>query len=218
MGLQPILLGLCALLCVVSAQPSLSWKGWPPPNYTSPDIATWEGFDPNVIVVNDSALGVVEDLGGVNWTAIVDQPFTDNNDTGLLEMLVAAWTRADCKKVADVWLQHKVIYSQTPKVRQYISHGQGLYRPDCSGFVSAAWDYNPPGMTTSTFKVDKIHAKHLTRCDALLKRSGHIALFWGWNKGLPVVVEEHDWHLPIVRRSWSSSYYHEFQPVRRPHW
>lgn len=38
---------------------------------------------------------------------------------------------SDCARVVEAWLQHGVIYSQTPKTKQFVTHGKGLYRPDC---------------------------------------------------------------------------------------
>lgn len=55
----------------------------------------------------------------------------------------------------------------------------GKYRSDCSGFVSAAWNYAPPGYTTSTMPANTLPSiNSLLPCDAILKRSSHIALFY----------------------------------------
>lgn len=36
-------------------------------------------------------------------------------------------------------------YSWSETTYQYVKSGKGKYRSDCSGFVSATWDVDPPG-------------------------------------------------------------------------
>jgi len=135
------------------------------------------------------------------------------------------WSRDDCAKVANSWLKKKVMYSQTPLVKQYISHGKGKYRPDCSGFVSATWNVPPPGSVTWTIKYKTVSSsKNMKRCDAVLCQScigsiNHLALFWGWAKdGRPLMIEEFNFGHPIVKRAWDYSYFNKFKKIRRPGW
>jgi len=106
------------------------------------------------------------------------------------------WTRADCLAVAHAWLNAGIRYSWEPQTHQYAhSGGKGPYRPDCSGFVSAAWDYPPPGYVVDTMQGHSIKASQLRTCDALRHEgeggNGHIVLFIGWaENGAIWVVEE----------------------------
>jgi len=138
------------------------------------------------------------------------------------------WHRSDCVRVAKTWLAHRIIYSQTPSVKQFITYGPGPYRPDCSGFVSAAW--NEPvhpygGWTTWMFKYKRVnHASEMKQCDAVLCNDclpgeHHAALFWGWGKnGQPLMVEEYNWHIPITKRTWNYAYFNKFIFMRRIQW
>jgi hypothetical protein len=134
------------------------------------------------------------------------------------------WSRADAQEVAHAWLQHKPMFAMYPKVKQYISRGKGLYRPDCSGFVSACWNIPPPGSVTYTIKFKKISRRALKRGDALLCNGcyngiHHLALFWGYAKdGRAVVVEEYNYGHPVTMRAWSNSWFLAFMPIRRPGW
>jgi len=135
------------------------------------------------------------------------------------------WGRDDCEVVAKAWLKKKVMYSWTPRVKQYVSHGKGPYRPDCSGFVSATWDIAPPGSVTWTIKYKTVgQAKDMQRCDALLCEGcipgmHHLALFWGWAKdGRPIMIEEFDFGHPIVKRPWNYNYWNKFKRIRRIGW
>lgn len=80
-----------------------------------------------------------------------------------------------CAQVAKAWLAKKVKYN-------WGRTGPGGFRADCSGFVSAAWGYTPPGYVVNTMPGKKIAASELKMCDALkwagTGASGHIALFW----------------------------------------
>lgn len=99
-------------------------------------------------------------------------------------------------QVANAWLAHRIPYDWTANTKQYVTSGKGLYRADCSGFVSAAWNVPPPGSSTRDIHVTHINVNELRRCDAFLYQKpggvGHIALFWDWAvKGSqPIVVEE----------------------------
>jgi hypothetical protein len=73
--------------------------------------------------------------------------------------------------------------------------------PDCSGFVSAAWDESDAGggFVTSDFPCYQIDASQLQMGDALLNPSEHVAMFMGWDANHnPIVVEECG-HVPAVR-------------------
>jgi len=110
-------------------------------------------------------------------------------------LTIHAWNRTDCEKVAGAWLSASVRYDWTANTKQYVTTGKGLYRADCSGFVSACWDYAPPGQSTRDIKVDFISMSEMKRGDAFLHRIdgvGHIALFWDWEvkNEKPIVVEE----------------------------
>jgi hypothetical protein len=64
----------------------------------------------------------------------------------LLIPFISAWNVTDCGTVANAWLHAKIPYDWTANTKQYVTFGKGLYRADCSGFVSAAWNIAPPGM------------------------------------------------------------------------
>lgn len=101
------------------------------------------------------------------------------------------WNRSVCEEVALTWVKYQVKYSWTATALQWITHGQGKYRTDCSGFVSATWNVPPPGAVTSGFPCYQITEAELVRGDALLNPSEHVALFWGWDPyGKPQVIEE----------------------------
>jgi hypothetical protein len=134
------------------------------------------------------------------------------------------WSREDAFGVVSAWLKHKPMFAMYPKVKQYIKSGKGLYRPDCSGFVSACWNIPPPGSVTSTIKFKRIGRKALKRGDALLCNGcyngiHHIGLFWGYAKdGRAVIVEEYNYGHPVSMRAWSNSWFMAFMPIRRPGW
>jgi len=140
----------------------------------------------------------------------------------LLFVSTYAWNRADCQKVALAWKAGNVPYSQSTRynTKQYVSSGKGPYRSDCSGFVSCAWDLTPPGATTSTIAHQKISSGSLVRCDALLKASQHVALFWGWAdaaKTKPIVIEEYSTGHFCEERTWTNGL-RGYTPVRRNGW
>jgi len=143
---------------------------------------------------------------------------------GKKSTLKGPWSREHAFEVVSAWLKAKPMFAMYPKVKQYISHGKGKYRPDCSGFVSACWNIPPPGSVTSTIKFKKIPRKQLKRGDALLCNGcyngiHHVALFWGYAKdGRAVVVEEYNYGHPVSMRAWSNSWFLAFMPIRRPGW
>lgn len=107
----------------------------------------------------------------------------------------SSWTRAQCQHVAQEWVDAKIRYSWSATEKQYITSGQGPYRTDCSGFVSAAWNVPPPGAVVDSMPAFNIPESELQPCDALLHAGegadGHVALFMGWSSpGKPLVVEE----------------------------
>lgn len=111
----------------------------------------------------------------------------------------SGWTREDCFKVAAAWTVGQVLYNWSPAAKQFVTYGQGPYRSDCSGFVSAAWDIGPPGATTAIMLPNyayRIDASELTMCDALLDPQDHVALFMGWNKTMVPIVTEECGHSP----------------------
>jgi len=102
-----------------------------------------------------------------------------------------SWNRTDALDVAAAWVNARVKYSWTAAVSQWVTHGQGPYRSDCSGFVSATWNVAPPGDVTQSFPCYQISASDLQPGDALLNPSQHVALFTGWHSsGVPNVIEE----------------------------
>jgi len=135
--------------------------------------------------------------------------------------LETAWTRDNCvgpSGVAHAWYTHKVMYEQTPDVKQFVTKGKGLYRSDCSGFVSACWNIAPPGEVTQTLQVNLVKAANMIRGDAFLARSHHVALFWGWFRGAAVVFEESTWGEPAKFATWAPSYWKTYEAVRHPGW
>jgi len=155
----------------------------------------------------------------------------------------ATWNRTACAKVAGLWHSAKIRYNWNPTTRQFVSSGPGLYRSDCSGFVSAAWDFSAPGYVVDNIPVHNIAASELVQCDALRHlgagTAGHIALFWGWSGNNPIVMEEcghtadccggehtcpgscgdcneYCPGCPIQLRAWAGL--RGFQPVRRNGW
>jgi len=157
------------------------------------------------------------------------------------------WNRTMCEKVASLWNWFHIQYNWSPTTDQFVLSGPGLYRSDCSGFVSAAWNFPPPGYVVDDMPCYPISASQLSRCDALQHMGqggdGHIALFWGWDGSNPIVMEECG-HFsdccgnqatcpgscgsstscneycpgcPIQLRSWSGGL-QGFQPVRRNGW
>jgi len=157
------------------------------------------------------------------------------------------WTREECMKVAKAWHNNKIRYSWSPTTKQHVKFGKGLYRSDCSGFVTAAWNFDPPGAVVDTMPGYNIDAKELKTCDALKHEgtggNGHVALFVEWKGNNPVVVEEcgHTSECcegeatcpgkcgsaskcdeycpgcPIQWREWSDGL-RGFQPIRRKGW
>jgi len=136
------------------------------------------------------------------------------------------WSREDAVTVAKTWLKYKkrTPFAEVPKVKQYITHGKGNYRTDCSGFVSACWNAPPPGFTTYSVKYKKIKRANMIRGDAMLcslcyRGIHHIALFWGWAKdGRVVVVEEYNYGHTVSMRAWDNSWGQHFSSVRRIGW
>jgi hypothetical protein len=137
------------------------------------------------------------------------------------------WQRSDCEAVAAAWLKAKPMFSLHARAKQFITHGKGLYRTDCSGFVSAAWNVAPPGWVTRGWHGKRIAYKNLQRCDMLLcnqcryqgRLIGHAALFWGWHKdGRPIMVEEYKTGRHIEQRPWYASWAQIFTPYRRNEW
>jgi hypothetical protein len=130
------------------------------------------------------------------------------------------WNRAKCEQVIESWLKHKIIYQQRPTTKQFVTSGKGLFRSDCSGFVSAAWNLAPPGLTTYSFiNWPKFKHYNLQRCDGLV-RQGHVALFWDWDKyGQAIVIEEYNWNLPATKRVWDNfKLMLDFKPIKPRGW
>jgi len=101
------------------------------------------------------------------------------------------WSRTDALNVAAAWVKAGVLYSWSETTLQWVSSGQGPYRSDCSGFVSACWNEPPPGYVTQSFPCYQIDASDLQPGDALLDPAEHVALFIGWHaSGQPIVIEE----------------------------
>ncbi|WP_326957008.1 hypothetical protein [Amycolatopsis sp. NBC_01286] len=123
-------------------------------------------------------------------------------------------TRSEVLTRSRSWIDEHVMYSQSgTHTNQY-----GSYRPDCSGFVSMAWNLSA-SLTTATLpsRMDAIGWGDLRPGDALW-RTGHIALFLAWNdaaKTQPIVREEFDFGNPAVERAWTTqSYIRTFTPMR----
>jgi len=153
-----------------------------------------------------------------------------------------SWNVSDVAAVSAAWLANGIKYNWTPNVRQYINYGPGLYRSDCSGFVSAAWNFPPPGAITADFPCYDIDASELRPGDALIVPGDHVALFWGWVGSNPLVIEECGSYAdccgnqatcpgkcgsendcddycpgcPIQKRTWNGL--QGFQPCRRNGW
>jgi len=105
----------------------------------------------------------------------------------------SSWNRTAAYQVAMTWIKYGIKYSTTPNTLQWVTYGQGPYRSDCSGFVSAAWDETDAGggPTTFDFPCYAIDSSQLTLGDALLNPSEHVAMFVGWDSNQnPIVVEE----------------------------
>jgi len=75
---------------------------------------------------------------------------------------------------AKVWVEAKVPYSQTATYQ--------VYRTDCSGYVSMAWNSSKPGHTTFNMPdiATKITKDELKAGDVLLNVEEHVVLFAGW--------------------------------------
>jgi hypothetical protein len=137
------------------------------------------------------------------------------------------WGREDCALVANAWVKHKVMYSQSKYVKQFVTKGSKKYRQDCSGFVAACW--NAPlgkwgGFNTDSATYNKVGAaKNLKQCDAVLWNppgiKGHMALFWGWAKdGRPIMIEEYSTGKPATRRPWNYNELARYKLIRRKGW
>ena len=105
----------------------------------------------------------------------------------------ASWSRENCMNVANTWFKAGVKYNWSPTTLQLVtSQGNyaGKYRSDCSGFVSACWNYQPPGYTTRDIPANTISASQLQPCDAILNRGSHIAMFYKTDGAKKIFVEE----------------------------
>jgi hypothetical protein len=122
-------------------------------------------------------------------------------------------TRSEVRKRGQSWIDEHVPYSQS------VSHTNqyGTYRQDCSGYVSMAWNLDKAENTQTLLPLmDNINRADLQFGDALW-RTGHIALFVGWNdeaRTRPVVWEEYDFGHFAEQRVWSASYFDTFTPKR----
>ncbi|MER5889469.1 hypothetical protein ABT160_37070, partial [Streptomyces sp. NPDC001941] len=105
------------------------------------------------------------------------------------------------------WIAEQVPYDQ-----QGCHPNQfGCYRPDCSGYVSMAWNLGRSLTTWDLWNVTfDIPADDLQPGDALLKDSGgvdHVALFVRWadeGRTQPVVREEYDYGHVAEERVWGN--------------
>ncbi|MDH6140972.1 hypothetical protein [Kitasatospora acidiphila] len=105
------------------------------------------------------------------------------------------------------WIDSQVPYSNTG----CYSNQYGCYRPDCSGFVSMAWNLSSGLTTWDLWNVTTdIGAADLQPGDALLRDSGgtdHVALFVRWADGAhtqPVVREEIDYGYVAEEDTWTN--------------
>ncbi|MET3982844.1 hypothetical protein ABIC27_000699 [Streptomyces sp. PvR034] len=103
------------------------------------------------------------------------------------------------------WIAERVPYSQSGCHENQF----GCYRPDCSGFVSMAWNLESSLTTWSLWNVTfDVPAGDLQPGDILLKDAGgtdHVALFVRWadpGHTQPVVREEYDFGQVAEERTW----------------
>ncbi|MFE6666906.1 hypothetical protein ACFVFH_25485 [Streptomyces sp. NPDC057697] len=103
------------------------------------------------------------------------------------------------------WIAERVPYSQSGCHENRF----GCYRPDCSGYVSMAWNLGTSLTTWGLWDVTfDIPAGDLQPGDALLRDSGgtdHVALFLRWADPAhtrPVVREEYDFGHVAEERVW----------------
>ncbi|MCX5102207.1 hypothetical protein OG355_22295 [Streptomyces sp. NBC_00987] len=103
------------------------------------------------------------------------------------------------------WIAEQVPYSQSGCHQNQF----GCYRPDCSGYVSMAWNLGTSLTTWGLWDVTfDIPANDLQPGDALLRDSGgtdHVALFLRWADPAhtqPVVREEYDFGHVAEERVW----------------
>ncbi|MFJ7194784.1 MULTISPECIES: hypothetical protein [unclassified Streptomyces] len=103
------------------------------------------------------------------------------------------------------WIAEQVPYSQSGCHENRF----GCYRPDCSGYVSMAWNLGTSLTTWGLWDVTfDIPAGDLQPGDALLRDSGgtdHVALFLRWADPAhtqPVVREEYDFGHVAEERVW----------------
>ncbi|WP_156081320.1 hypothetical protein [Amycolatopsis vancoresmycina] len=122
-------------------------------------------------------------------------------------------SRSEVRERGQSWLDDHVPYSQSA----YHTNQYGSYRQDCSGFVSMAWNLERSENTQSLLPLmTDIDRSDLKFGDALW-RTGHIALFVGWNdeaRTRPVVWEEYDYGHFAEQRVWSASYAATFTAKR----
>jgi hypothetical protein len=101
-------------------------------------------------------------------------------------------SRAEIVERAETWLRRPVAYSQT----RFHATEHGIYRTDCSGYVSMAWALpgRPPDRygglnTVGLVEVSLAVAKReLLPGDVLIRSAGtnltrHVVLFGGWADG-----------------------------------
>ncbi|MGK5637125.1 LGFP repeat-containing protein [Streptomyces sp. URMC 126] len=103
------------------------------------------------------------------------------------------------------WVAERVAYSWDGCYRNQF----GCYRPDCSGYVSMAWNLGSSLNTWALWNVTvDIPAEDLNPGDALLKDSDgtdHVALFVRWADAAhtqPLVREEYDFGHVAEERVW----------------
>ncbi len=114
-----------------------------------------------------------------------------------------ATTRCDMLLDAQGWVDAQVPYSQDEADCHHDPlRNDNSYRPDCSGYVSATWFLDPPGLDTGTFNemgvCHEINSSELLPGDALLIRTSshhHIMLFkaWSQNAGNIWAYEEYNY-------------------------
>ena len=158
----------------------------------------------------------------MNWTA-------ESLTSACTRDAILAGTPADRRAIVERalgWVDHGVMYSQTPQPRE------AGYRTDCSGLVSMAWELPAPGNTTYSFaggpwdnhRSHRIDWSELAPGDALNSPQHHIMLFAGWldeNRTRFCTIEEYNWghpaailHHSIYDSAEGTQVIHAFLPVR----
>ena len=126
-------------------------------------------------------------------------------------------TREEVLRRARSWLAARVRYAND----LYYGNEYGLYRQDCSGFVSMAWRLRTSSTTRNLPEVMvALDRDQLRPGDAFWRRdqqTGHVALFVRWadpDRTRPVVWEQHGLGREAQQRVWAAGYATTFEPRR----